>query len=178
MELEQALSLLQQILPEGTLTTVRAQVFQAAWEGKDYPEIADILGYDPDYVKSIGSQLWRSLSEALGGKVNKRNFRFMLLQSLNPQPATSGARATKTDWGEAVDVSFFYGRSAELAQLEEWIVRAQCCWVAILGIGGIGKTSLAVKLAHQVAGEFDYAIWRSLRHAQPDSHTMSDLVEA
>jgi WD40 repeat protein len=176
MQLEQALNLLQQILPEGTLTTVRAQVFQAAWEGKDYPEIADILGYDPDYVKSIGSQLWRSLSEALGEKVNKRNFRFMLLQSLSPQSAASEVRATKTDWGEAVDVSIFYGRSAELAQLEEWIVGEQCRWVAILGMGGIGKTSLAVKLAHQVVGEFDYAIWRSLRNAPPFSTLLNELV--
>ncbi|WP_019502891.1 NB-ARC domain-containing protein [Pseudanabaena sp. PCC 6802] len=176
MELEQALGLLQQILPEGALSTVRVQVFRAAWEGKDYPEIADMLGYDPDYVKSIGSQLWRSLSEALGEKVNKRNFRFMLLQSLKRQSAASGGRATRTDWGEAVDVSVFYGRLAELAQLEEWIVGEKCRWVAILGMGGIGKTALAVKLAHQVAGDFDYAIWRSLRNAPPLSTLIDELV--
>jgi predicted ATPase len=45
-------------------------------------------------------------------------------------------------------------------------------------MGGIGKTSLAVKLAHQVAGDFDCAIWRSLHNAQPDPHKMSDRVEA
>ncbi len=29
----------------------------------------------------------------------------------------------KTDWGEAVDVSIFFGRFQELTQLEKWIVR-------------------------------------------------------
>lgn len=33
--------------------------------------------------------------------------------------------------------------------------------------GGIGKTSLAVKIAEQVQDEFKFVIWRSLRNAPP-----------
>jgi hypothetical protein len=37
--------------------------------------------------------------------------------------------------------------------------------VTLLGLGGAGKTTLAAKLARQLAPEFDYVLWRSLRTA-------------
>ncbi|BAZ10952.1 WD-repeat protein [Calothrix sp. NIES-4071] len=54
------------------------------------------------------------------------------------------------DWGEAVDVSVFYGRAQELATLEEWIINDNCRLIVLLGMGGIGKTSLSVKLAQKL----------------------------
>ncbi|NJO39253.1 MAG: hypothetical protein HC769_00425 [Cyanobacteria bacterium CRU_2_1] len=55
------------------------------------------------------------------------------------------------DWGEAMDVSQFYGRIEELTELEQWVVRDSCRLVAVLGMGGIGKSSLAIKVAQQLA---------------------------
>jgi len=46
----------------------------------------------------------------------------------------------------------------ELVTLEQWIVQSRCRLVAPLGMGGIGKTSLSVKLAEQIQGEFEYLI--------------------
>src|SRR5260370_3402999 len=66
---------------------------------------------------------------------------------------------------EAPDVSALYGRSDELAELERWLLRDRCRLVAVLGMGGIGKTALAVKLVQQVAPHFDYVLWRSLHNA-------------
>ncbi|MEN2383644.1 MAG: NB-ARC domain-containing protein [Gloeotrichia echinulata IR180] len=66
------------------------------------------------------------------------------------------------DWGTAVDVSVFYDRTQEMAQLESWILEYSCRLVTIFGMGGVGKTSLATKLAKQIQDEFDYLIWRSL----------------
>ncbi|MEH2451942.1 NB-ARC domain-containing protein [Nostoc sp.] len=37
--------------------------------------------------------------------------------------------------------------------------------VTLLSMGGMGKTALSVKLAEQLQEEFEYVIWRSLRHA-------------
>ncbi len=37
--------------------------------------------------------------------------------------------------------------------------------MAILGISGIGKTTLAVKLVERIKDKFHYVIWRSLRSA-------------
>ncbi|MDJ0694160.1 NB-ARC domain-containing protein [Mastigocoleus sp. MO_188.B34] len=75
--------------------------------------------------------------------------------------------AAKLDWGEAIDVSSFCGRDEDLAQVKEWIIQDNCRLVLLLGIGGIGKTALSVKLAEQISQEnFDYVIWRSL-HLSP-----------
>lgn len=88
------------------------------------------------------------------------------------------------DWGEVIDVSQFYGRSTELMTLMQWIVSDRCRLVALLGMGGIGKTALSVKLANQLLisasiqgrHEFEFVIWRSLRNAPPLDTLLADLV--
>jgi WD40 repeat protein len=69
------------------------------------------------------------------------------------------------DLGEAPDISLFYGQTATLATLEQWTVREHCRLIALFGMGGAGKTSLAVKAAEQLRRHFDRTIWRSLRDA-------------
>ncbi len=80
------------------------------------------------------------------------------------------------DWGEAIDVSIFYGRTEELATLETWIQTGHCRLVAVLGMGGISKTALAVKIAQQLQEQFEYVIWRSLRNAPPLETLLGELI--
>ncbi|MBE9227675.1 AAA family ATPase [Phormidium sp. LEGE 05292] len=65
------------------------------------------------------------------------------------------------DWNEAPDIETFYGRNQELEDLEQWITDG-CKLVTIVGIGGIGKTSLALALADRIQAKFDRLIWKSL----------------
>ncbi len=81
------------------------------------------------------------------------------------------------DWGEAVDVSFFYGRKEELTSLKEWIIKDGCHLVAILGMGGVGKTFLSIKLAQKIKDDFDYIIWRSLQEKPNISEFITSIID-
>src|SRR5438270_8805181 len=81
------------------------------------------------------------------------------------QVGAQPARGPRVDWGDALDVPSFYGREEELATLEQWVVQERCHVVSLLGMGGIGKSALAVQVMHRLADQFDVVIFRSLRDA-------------
>ena len=80
-------------------------------------------------------------------------------------PRFPAQRAPRSGLRSAPDVSSFYGRTDEVAELEHWLLVDQCRLVAVLGMGGIGKTALAAKLVRQVAPHFACVLWRSLHNA-------------
>ncbi len=82
-----------------------------------------------------------------------------------PAPTVSTAPARRHDWGEAPDVSSFYGREQERATLAHWITGDRCRLICILGIGGMGKTAPATVVAQQCQDDFSHLVWRSLRNA-------------
>jgi WD40 repeat protein len=44
-------------------------------------------------------------------------------------------------------------------------------------MGGIGKTSLSIKLAQQIQGEFEFVVWRSLRNSPPLAELLANLLD-
>ena len=80
------------------------------------------------------------------------------------------------DWGDAPEGPSFYGRESELALLTDWLLEQHCRVVSILGMGGIGKSALAVTLMHRVADQFDAVIWRSLRDAPPCEPLLDEML--
>ena len=184
------------------LSEVEIALLKGAWQRQTYEAIADTTNYSDSYLKyHVGPTLWKLLSQALGEEVKKTNFRGALehrwrqKHKLAEEQGSKEAREKgnggvsytpplpippsphpRQDWGEATDVSLFYGRQSELVTLEQWIVQQRCRLVALLGMGGIGKTALAVKLAQQIQAEFEYVIWRSLRNAPPLQTLLAELV--
>ncbi|TAE42325.1 MAG: AAA family ATPase [Oscillatoriales cyanobacterium] len=150
--------ILQSVNKKQKLTDIQSHVFLETWEGHSYQEIADRLNYEHDSIKHIGAKLWCNLSKIIGEKVSKQNLQAVLRHY---QQSSAGIQ----DWGEAIDVSYFYNRLQELETLETWISGDSTRAIGIFGIGGIGKTSLSVKLAQQIQSKFEFAIWRSLQQA-------------
>lgn len=100
-------------------------------------------------------------------------------QPIPDSPSTTSQ--SYQDWGNMPDVPVFFGRTDELTTLGKWILNDHCRVVAILGMGGIGKTGLSVRLGQGGIGKtdlsltlvqgiqnaFEYVIWRKLLNAPP-----------
>ena len=93
----EALEQVRQAISPESLSYVQEVVFKQSWEGQLYPEIAKSVGYHPEYIRDVGAQLWRSLSESIGQKVTKKNVRFVLNQlsekGSQPSSGSSGSAA-------------------------------------------------------------------------------------
>ncbi len=188
-----------------SLTDLELDLLRGAWDNLTYEQIADVSGYSLNYLqRDFGPRFWKLLSEAYGRKVSKVNARAVLMcagvgsdgvgdkggtqrldstihhstSAIQPPPTrpSTSPHNPFADWGEAPDVSVFYGRAADLDTLGQWVVTDQCRLIALLGMGGIGKSSLAAKLADRVQATFDCVIWRSLRNAPPLQTLLSELV--
>jgi WD40 repeat protein len=159
------------------------------WQLKDWksvPELLERAGY------STQNSACHQTLEAL--QPVAKSVTGVSVSSATLPESDNQVTATQTNWGEAIDVSAFYGRHQELATLEQWIVSdspsgdssatlreglcpTPCRLIAVLGMGGIGKTALTIKLAEQIQTDFEYVIWRSLRNAPPLEDLLIDLIQ-
>lgn len=119
------------------------------------------LGAGSDHLGS------RSISDLSKGKlINEVINKELLISDLEKYTGCI------SDWDSAPDIETFYDREQELEQLRSWIMDDRSRLIVLYGMGGIGKTSLAVKAAQQLEKEFEVLIWRSLKHTP----TLAELL--
>src|SRR5437773_3885586 len=144
-------------------------------------------GHEQDEARALWEQL-RESSHRRIGIFDEQWFAALLKGRQTPSsqahksdarvtpPSDPSSRLRRGDWREMLGVSALYGRSDELAELEQWLLSDRCRLVAVLGMGGIGKTALAVKLVQQVAPHFDCVLWRSLHNAPALDDVLLDWI--
>lgn len=147
--------LIETFLRLGAFTTGRQREdAQELWELVEQHAPRQIAAFDEPWFARLLAQYWQE-----------------------PAPAATAPRAL-IDWGEAIAPSTLYGREAELATLRHWLIAEQCQVVLLLGLAGVGKSSLAVTLARQAAGAFELALFRSLQNGPPLGELLDQLILA
>ncbi len=162
----------------------------------DSPHRTTAGKYQIGYVKETGAQLWQSLSLRLGQKVTKKSLAAVLYwytkqaeHHSEPHSAvwsdpSHGSKVKATDWGEGIHEPGttiatehrFYGRTAELTTLTQWCLHHRCRTISLIGMGGMGKSTLAWELAHQIECYFELTIWRSLLNQPTAAELCADLL--
>ncbi len=140
------------------------------------------MGLDPDTVAKVfacevgvDKKTLKCCFRAFNLEVEPDDYQLAKPENREIQTAKLAVQNT-VDWGEAPDVSEFYGRTEELATLKHWIVNDCTRLVTLLGMEGMGKTYLSVKLAQKIQGNFEFVIWRSLLPASPANDLLADLI--
>ncbi|NRB37130.1 MAG: AAA-like domain-containing protein [Pseudomonadales bacterium] len=172
MNHQEAKDLLTTLLSADSLSLIKVEVFRLSWEGKGYNIISDESGYDHDYVRKAGSQLWKELSKALDQSVTKRNFRPLLEERLN---STNQQRTAQLEYpGSALSFSspIYVERTDEEARAYHEILQPGSI-ERIKGPRKMGKSSLMLRVLDQAESEGFHIVTIDLQQA--DTAILSDL---
>ena len=185
MGIESAIEYADQLLYERTgkhLSDLQSDIIQQSWKGKTYGQVATLAGYSEGHVKDVASQLWKTLSEALGEQITKGNLRSRLKNRIKrtikstPGSATviAGIRGVQAqidrslepdshsqdshsqDIQSTIEESSFFGRVEAIHSLQSLAKTYRI--LVIKGEGGVGKTTLAQQYCKQLSNEFEHVL--------------------
>jgi WD40 repeat protein/DNA-binding SARP family transcriptional activator len=154
------------------------------WREEAHAQVMRALAYSGDRAAALAQfETCRRLLEAeLGieptGALRGLAERIRAGELVQPNVTARPTRAQiiPLDWPEIPETGPLFGRESELAQLRDWLARDRSRLVWVLGLGGVGKTSLAAAAASASTadGAFDGVFWRSLLNAPP----LEDVLRA
>jgi DNA-binding response OmpR family regulator len=114
MTFEEALEFIEAALESKTskqLNFIENEILKAAWENRTYSAVADSLYLSVGHIKDSSSLLWQSLSDVIGEKVTKNNFRSLV----EKQSTTSTIADTK---GELEPMAMAAAAGSDIDELE------------------------------------------------------------
>ncbi|WP_019505011.1 DUF1822 family protein [Pleurocapsa sp. PCC 7319] len=154
-------------------------VIRGTWQKIGYKEMENTTEFSRNYLmRDVAPKLWKLLSHVFGKPVNKHNFRSVLenlpvnqeyievrknqiiTDRLAPNPNNTETYLSEL-WQEIAEGSFI-GRETELNTLKQWILEDRLQLISVLGINGIGKTSLCQQFTRLYGDQFDCVVWQSL----------------
>jgi len=197
MTVNKALQYVDRLIVEQTgkhMDDLQKAVIEGTWQRQSYKDIAQEHHATKNHVGDVGYQLWQLLSEQLGEDINKLNFRStierrqladspIIIQNHNTNNSNSFNICTnenqdtyrqendKTknyyDLTLAPQIINFYNRKLELETLSNWILNQNVRLISILGLSGIGKTTLVKKFVDLNLENFEIIIWKNFRFPKP-----------
>ncbi|MDM3858362.1 MAG: ATP-binding protein [Aphanizomenon gracile PMC644.10] len=188
------------------LDDVQTAVVQGTWERRTYDDIAQEFNATKNHVGDIGAELWQLLSQALGEDIKKTNFRstferlniessqniyigtnhnfnFISKTINHPNKQTqetninTQSKLSHHDLTLAPQIIKFHNRETELQTLNHWILNQTTNLISILGLSGIGKTTLVKRFIDLHQQKFDAIVWRSLKFPQSLNLLLDDLLK-
>jgi NB-ARC domain len=188
------------------LDDVQRAVVEGTWERQTYDDIAQKCYVTKNHVGDVGAELWQLLSEILGEDIKKTNFRSNLervyiessqnicigtnhnfnfssqiLNQPNKKHQESDINTQSTshcDLTVAPQIINFYARESELKTLSNWILNQNTRLTSVLGLSGIGKTTLVKRFVDLNLQGFEVIIWISLKFPKPLELLVNDLLNA
>ncbi len=207
MDIAEVLKLADELLFTHTgdrLDHLQETIIKGTLQGQKYAKIASGNHLSEGHVRDTASKLWQNLSDVLGEDVNKLNVGNILEKIIISNSGSIGylvngnkvsicserrrspksspfSKQTETkhnlDLDTAPIITTFYGRTEEINKLKTWIIEPHTRIITLLGIPGIGKTTLAIKLIEEIPDQFQYIIYRSLRFCPNIDTFLTDLLQ-
>ncbi len=177
VDFERVLSLVDKIISPTYLNPTQEIVLREVWNGKTYTKMAYDYNYDPEYIKTVGCNLWHILSQAFDEQINKSNFVPFMRRKISSlidemEGDNSEGLASNQDlnpskeqicnWTTAPDTKNFFGRDEEIKKLHSFSKNPDCRLAVVSGMTGSGKTTLVTEFAKSIKEQFDCVIWFSL----------------
>ncbi|MGB8687939.1 MAG: AAA family ATPase [Microcoleus sp.] len=184
------------------LDHVQEAVVKGVWEGKTYAEIGEKCHRSEGRVRDVGYKLWKILSESLGEDINKSNFSStlerlkltsspILIQNNNvnfcsyyqlPNNGTSSEvnhqslSSSYHNLKQSPKITKFYGRTTEISTLSQWLENQNTRLISVLGITGIGKSTLVKYFIDTHTLAFDAIIWKNLKLSTSLDSILTELL--
>ncbi|GAX36139.1 tetratricopeptide repeat protein [Nodularia sp. NIES-3585] len=115
-------------------------VLRGSLQGDSYSAIAKSYKFDKDYTKTVGSDLWKKLSAALGVKVTKNNLRSVIERHLPPEQQQIFNAENLPRCND--EIIYIVGRDEAISDINT-LVSQRHKIILIQAAGGVGKSTLA-----------------------------------
>ena len=182
------------------LDDLQKKIIEELFQGKTYRQIANIYDYDEGYIGDESRNLFKFLSENLGEDINKSNFCWTIErvtksriinfeknninwcsnnQTSNHYQQNNNTEKSKFSYHDLTlspKIIRFYGREKDLEYLSNRILNQHTHLIPVLGLSGIGKTTLVKRFVDLNLQQFEVIIWRSLKFPKSLNLLIDDLL--
>ena len=187
------------------LDDLQESIIKGLWEDQTYQEIAQECNRSESRVRNIAAKLLQLLSEELGENIEKANFRstfkrLNISSSQSPQSICNNynfgsqilynstqdnqesdtntkSKSSYHDLSIAPKIIKFYNRETELKTLTNWIFNQNIRLISVLGLSGIGKTTLVKRFVDLNLEQFEVIIWKILKFPKSLDLLINDLLK-